>query len=61
MTMLTCDITMSLDGFVAGPDPGAVDRPFGEGGERLHQWVYDLEAWREREGLSGGASIRPQA
>jgi dihydrofolate reductase len=26
----------------------------GEGGEQLHQWVYDLASWREPHGLTGG-------
>jgi dihydrofolate reductase len=57
MAKLTCDITMSLDGFVAGPSP-SVEQPLGDGGEGLHQWVYDLETWRERHGLTGGTSNR---
>lgn len=48
---------MSLDGFVAGPNDGP-ERPLGDGGERLHQWVYDLKSWRERHGLSGGEANR---
>ena len=55
MAQLTCDITMSLDGFVTGPDPSP-EQPLGEGGDRLHQWAYDLEAWREPHGLSGGTT-----
>ncbi|MDQ3991094.1 MAG: dihydrofolate reductase family protein [Actinomycetota bacterium] len=51
------DITMSLDGFVAGPDDG-VDEPLGKGGDRLHDWIYDLDTWRERHGLEGGDSNR---
>lgn len=31
-------MSMSLDGFIAGPNVG-VDRPMGEGGERLHEWL----------------------
>ena len=51
------DISMSLDGFIAGPN----DRPglgLGEGGERLHQWAYELASWRERHGLAGGQTNR---
>ena len=51
------DITMSLDGFIAGPNDGP-DVPLGEGGERLHQWVYDLATWREAHGLEGGKTNR---
>jgi dihydrofolate reductase len=46
-------ISMSLDGFIAGPNDGP-ERPLGDGGERLHEWVYDLASWRERHGLEGG-------
>lgn len=47
------DITISLDGFLAGPNDGP-ELPLGEGGERLHQWMYDLANWREAHGLTGG-------
>jgi dihydrofolate reductase len=57
MTRLVLDISMSLDGFVAGPNP-SLEQPLGEGGERLHEWVFDLASWRERHGLSGGESNR---
>lgn len=33
------DITMSVDGYVAGPNVDA-QRPLGEGGERLHDWAF---------------------
>jgi dihydrofolate reductase len=47
------DITMSLDGFVAGPNDGP-ELGLGEGGERLHEWVFGLASWREPHGLAGG-------
>jgi dihydrofolate reductase len=53
MGKLTFEITMSLDGFVTGPNPG-YEEPLGTGGERLHQWIFGLRAWRERHGESGG-------
>ncbi len=53
MGKVVVDITTSLDGFVAGPNDGP-ELPLGEGGERLHQWVYDLASWREPHGLAGG-------
>ena len=49
------DITMSLDGFIAGPDDGP-EQGLGEGGEQLHQWLYDLASWREPHGLAGGVA-----
>jgi dihydrofolate reductase len=48
-----CDITMSLDGFVAGPNV-TLEEPLGEGGEDLHEWAVGLAVWRERHGLEGG-------
>jgi dihydrofolate reductase len=46
-------ISISADGFVAGPNPSEAD-PLGEGGERLHEWVIKLAAWREPHGREGG-------
>jgi dihydrofolate reductase len=53
MPELKLDITMSLDGFVAGPRP-SLENPLGEGGEGLHEWAFGLKAWREPHGLEGG-------
>jgi dihydrofolate reductase len=53
MPPLLLDITMSLDGFVAGPNR-TLEQPLGEGGEQLHQWLFRLASFRERNGLSGG-------
>jgi dihydrofolate reductase len=53
MGMVVLDISTSLDGFVAGPNPG-LELPLGQGGERLHEWAVALAAWREPHGLSGG-------
>jgi dihydrofolate reductase len=55
MTKLRLDITMSLDGFVAGPNT-SLEHPLGEGGERLHEWAFAAAAWRESHGLAGGES-----
>jgi dihydrofolate reductase len=53
MGKLTLDITMSLDGFIAGPNQ-TIEQPLGEGGQQLHEWVYGLASWRESHGLPGG-------
>ena len=53
MSKLRFRISMSLDGFVAGPDQ-SVDNPLGVGGMRLHEWVFPLAAFRELHGLEGG-------
>ena len=53
MSRLRFRISMSLDGFIAGPDQ-SVDNPLGVGGDRLHEWVFPLAAWRAPHGLEGG-------
>ena len=53
MSRLRFTISMSLDGFVAGPSQ-SVDNPLGIGGMRLHEWVTALEVWRAQQGLEGG-------
>jgi dihydrofolate reductase len=53
MGKLKFEITMSVDGFITGPNPG-LEHPLGEGGERLHEWAYGLRAFREPHGESGG-------
>jgi len=53
MARLICDISISLDGFVAGPNP-SLEEPLGEGGELLHEWAFAAASWRESHGLEGG-------
>jgi dihydrofolate reductase len=53
MSRLRFRISMSLDGFIAGPNQ-SVDDPLGIGGERLHEWVLPLAAWRAPHGMQGG-------
>jgi dihydrofolate reductase len=53
MSKLRCHISISLDGFVAGPNQSE-ENPLGEGGERLHGWAASLAAWREAHGGQGG-------
>jgi dihydrofolate reductase len=40
MSRVTCHMSLSLDGFVAGPDQSQ-DNPLGIGGMRLHEWHFD--------------------
>jgi dihydrofolate reductase len=47
------DISISLDGYVAGPN-ATLDEPLGKGGEQLHEWLLGTKAWREPHGLEGG-------
>jgi dihydrofolate reductase len=46
-------ISMSMDGYIAGPNP-SFENPLGEGGMQLHEWATALEAWRGPHGLEGG-------
>jgi dihydrofolate reductase len=54
MTRTTCHMSVSLDGFVAGPDQSRED-PLGIGGDRLHRWLFAADepgheadaAWRD--------------
>jgi dihydrofolate reductase len=53
MPRLRLRISISLDGYVAGPNQ-SVENPLGEGGEGLHEWAIELAAWREEHGRQGG-------
>jgi dihydrofolate reductase len=57
MTRLISQLSVSLDGFVAGPDQDH-DNPLGRGGMRLHEWAFadpmPPEDRRAREAMSQG-------
>jgi dihydrofolate reductase len=53
MSELRSFMSMSVDGYVAGPNQSAGD-PLGVGGLRLHEWIFPLAAWREDHGEEGG-------
>src|SRR5512133_2498759 len=53
MTRLISDISISLDGFAAGPSPN-LEQPLGAGGDLLHEWAIAAASWRESHGLEGG-------
>jgi dihydrofolate reductase len=53
MSSVACNISISLDGFAAGPNQ-TFDDPLGEGGERLHEWALRTESWRRQHGREGG-------
>ncbi|MGQ0651947.1 MAG: dihydrofolate reductase family protein, partial [Betaproteobacteria bacterium] len=50
MSRLRMKISMSLDGFLAGPRQSR-ENPLGEGGMRLHEWVFPLKSWRSMHGM----------
>jgi dihydrofolate reductase len=53
VSRLRLSITMSLDGYVAGPDQNE-ERPLGRGGLDLHEWFFPLKEFREMHGEEGG-------
>ena len=53
MSQVIIDISVSLDGYVAGPNQSP-DEPLGEGGEQLHDWAFATAAWLESHGREGG-------
>ncbi len=53
MARLRVGITMSLDGYVAGPDQ-SMDAPLGVGGEALHEWAFPLRTFQRVQGREGG-------
>jgi dihydrofolate reductase len=53
MAKLRFQISMSVDGFIAGPNPSE-EAPLGEGGMQLHEWAFKLAAWRKPHGREGG-------
>ncbi|MQA95101.1 MAG: dihydrofolate reductase [Streptosporangiales bacterium] len=61
MTRIIADISVSLDGFVTGPDPGP-DNGLGNGGEALHTWAFsddpdDRRVLREATARSGAVVL----
>src|SRR5688500_7758829 len=59
MAQVNFEISQSLDGYVAGPDPN-LDKPLGKDGERLHDWAIESKSWRESHGKEGGTE-RPDS
>jgi dihydrofolate reductase len=55
MSVFRFQMAVSLDGFVAGPNQSEQD-PLGVGGMQLHEWVFELEAWRREQGQEGGVA-----
>ena len=59
MSKVRVHISTSLDGYVAGPNQSQ-EEPLGEGGERLHDWLVELKAWREARRHGGRRGERQQ-
>ena len=58
MARLLYSVSISLDGFIAGPNQGT-ENPMGDGGEQLGEWMRELAAFRKTfpfAGLEGGVT-----
>jgi dihydrofolate reductase len=53
MGRIRFQVSVSLDGYLAGPDQ-SLENPLGVGGEELHAWAIPLAAFREIQGETGG-------
>jgi dihydrofolate reductase len=53
MGKVKAHLSMSLDGYIAGPDQ-TLEAPLGRDGERLHEWAFRLKSFREPHGMPGG-------
>lgn len=60
MSKLRLSMSMSLDGFVAGPNQSEKE-PLGVGGEQLHQWLLPLKAFRATHGEEEGGEVNASA
>ena len=47
MSAVCAQLSMSLDGFVAGPDD-RTGNGNSDGGERLHEWIAATAGWQHR-------------
>ena len=56
MTKLRCNLSISLDGYLAGPVQ-SVDNPLGVGGLQLHDWAFPLAAFRRQHGGEAGGEV----
>jgi dihydrofolate reductase len=53
MSQLKFDITITLDGYVAGPNQ-RIENPLGEGADEIHDWALKTRAFAEMHGREGG-------
>ena len=60
MSKLRFNITMSVDGYAAGPRQ-SLQNPLGEGGEELHGWAVGTRAFRALHGDNNGGTTGPDS
>jgi len=59
MSLTVLSMSMSLDGFVTGPNEGP-DNGLGDGGERLHEWIFHGVGDHPKEAVGGQGSVNSQ-
>ncbi len=57
MGTVFANVSISLDGYIAGPNDSR-ENPLGDGGEQLHEWMVDTESWKDQHGHDGGETNR---
>lgn len=60
MGIVRSHISISLDGYAAGPDQSR-EHPLGRGGEGLHEWAFGLDSWLRQHGREGGVTTASSA
>jgi hypothetical protein len=59
MAKVLVDVSMSVDGFIAGPNVG-LEQPMGEDRERLHTWLFAgddrIPRWSRSSSTTSGPS-----
>jgi dihydrofolate reductase len=60
MSKIRFQVSISLDGFLAGPNQ-SLEQPLGVGGEQVHHWMFDLDVWHKMQGGSGGITNESSA
>jgi dihydrofolate reductase len=53
VSQVFASVSMSLDGFIAGPNRGPTN-PLGDAGSAIHSWILRQKAFRQLQGLGGG-------
>ena len=56
MSKVFVDVGISLDGFLAGPNPNT-ENPMGEEGLVIHEWIFNQSAFRRHLYLGDGGEI----
>jgi dihydrofolate reductase len=59
MSRTTCHLSISLDGYLAGPHQTR-EEPLGVGGERLHEWMFADEPRPEADDAARADLLRPR-